>query len=119
MLKRPINNRFREKVLSGNKTTTIRDKAWLVKTLIMLYSWEGLPYRSKQINLCPIQVLGFWPISITKTHDGFMIYGCGKEGEPLWASEGFDSKEDMDNWFRPLVKEGETTKKYLMKFKRT
>lgn len=120
MIKRPINTRFRELVLRGEKTTTIRDKAWPVGKLIMLYSWSGEPYRSKQIDLCPVVVVGFWTIRITHLNrGGVMVYQCGKESGPaLHKSEGFASREEMDEWFRPLVKVGETVTKTLMLFRR-
>jgi hypothetical protein len=121
MLKRPLNSRFREPVLRGEKTTTIRDKAWPVGVPIMLYNWSGAAYRSTQLDVCPVVVRGFWTIRIT--HLPYLIalkYECGKESGPaLYKSEGFASQEEMDAWFRPLVKPGQTIEKTLMLFSRS
>jgi hypothetical protein len=117
MIKRPLNSRFREPVLRGEKTTTIRDKPWPVGAPIMLYSWSGAPYRSKQIDLAPVVVKGFWTIRMTHQRDGVMVYECGKESGPaLHETEGFGSQVEMDDWFRPLVKPGQTLAKTLMLF---
>jgi len=117
VIKRPLNERFRNAVLQGEKTTTIRDKPWPVGVPIMLYSWEGLAYRSKQIDLCPVKVVGFWRIRITHHTDGAMGVECGREtNKPLWQTEGFADPEEMDAWFKPLVKPGQTVEKWLMNF---
>lgn len=120
MIKRPLNSRFREAVLRDVKTTTIRDKAWPVGVPIMLYNWAGAAYRSKQVDVAPVIVKGFWTIRITHLHRGdVMVYQCGKESGPeLYKSEGFSSKEEMDDWFRPLVPAGRTIEKTLMLFAR-
>lgn len=120
MIKRPLNARFRGAVLAGQKTTTIRDKAWPVGVPIMLFTWSGAAYRSKQSDVAPVKVKGFWTIRITHTPDGAMVYVCGKESGPaLYESEGFASQDDMDDWFRPLVKPGQTIAKSLMLFCRS
>lgn len=117
MLKRPLDPRFREPVLAGRKTTTIRDKAWPVGVPIMLYNWSGAAYRSKQMDVAPVVVTGFWTIRITHRPDGAMAYQCGKESGPaLHETEGFASQSEMDDWFRPLVKRGRTIEKTLMRF---
>lgn len=119
MIKRPLNSRFREAVIAGTKTTTIRDKAWPVGVPIMLYNWSGSPYRSKQIDVCAVIVKGFWTIRITHREDGGMTYDYGrKTAQPLHETEGFSSHEEMDKWFRPLVKRGETVEKSLMLFRK-
>lgn len=120
MLRRPLNSRFREPVLADKKTTTIRDKAWPVGVPIMLYNWSGSTYRSKQIDVAAIVVKGFWTIRITHREDDAMVYECGKESGPaLYESEGFASQTEMDDWFRPLVKRGQTIEKTLMTFRRS
>lgn len=117
MIKRPLNSRFRELVLCGKKTTTIRDKAWPVGVPIMLYNWSGAAYRSKQIDVAAVIVKGFWTIRITHKPDGDMIYAYGRvNSQPLHETEGFASRAEMDAWFRPLVKRGETVEKILMLF---
>lgn len=120
MIKRPLNSRFREQVLADKKTTTIRDKVWPLGVPIMLYNWSGAAYRSKQIDVAPVRVVGFWTIRIAHGEDGLMDYYSGKESGPaLYESEGFESREEMDAWFRPLVKRGQTIEKTLMLFRRS
>lgn len=122
MIKRPLDVRFKDAVLSGRKFTTIRENAWPVQTPIMLYHWEGKPYRSKHIDVAPVKVLGWWPIEIEHLAGdrtrGEMRYHVGFESSGrLWECEGFSSKEEMDNWFRPLVPEGLSMCRVLMRFK--
>jgi hypothetical protein len=118
MIKRPLNSRFREPVLCGKKTTTIREKAWPVGVPIMLYNWSGAAYRSKHSDVASVVVTGFWVIRITHKPDGAMGYECGKESGPaLHESEGFNTPEEMDEWFRPLVKRGQAMEKALMLFR--
>ena len=120
MIKRPLDSRFRELVLADRKTTTIRDRVWPVGVPIMLYNWTGAAYRSKQHDIAPVIVKGFWTIRITHRPDGSMGYECGKEsGPPLHETEGFAAQAAMDDWFRPLVKMGQTAEKTLMRFRRT
>ena len=119
MIKRPLNSRFRDAVLRDEKTTTIRDKPWPTRVPIMLYNWAGAPYRSKQIDVAPIVVIGFWTIYITRRADDMILYHYGRaETRPLHETEGFESRGDMDDWFRPLVKPGETLTKTIMNFRR-
>lgn len=119
MIKRSLNSRFRAAVLADKKITTIRDKAWPVGVPIMLYNWSGAAYRSKQIDVATVVVKGFWTIRITHMPDGTMAYDCGKESGPaLHESEGFASHAEMDEWFRPLLKPGQTIQKTLMLFRR-
>ncbi len=118
MIKRPLDARFSSAVLEGRKTTTIRDNAWPVGVPIQLYNWSGAPYRSPQTDVAVVIVQGFWSIQITSLQSREMIYECGKESAPaLWESEGFVSQEEMDEWFRPLVKPGKTITKTLMRFR--
>lgn len=118
MIKRPIDPGFTQAVLEGRKFTTIREKPWPVGVPIMLYSWRGKAYRSKQVDVAAVKVTGFWTINITHLNDGGMRYVCGMQHPtPLWMREGFDSQEAMDQWFRPLVKPGQTVIKHLMRFR--
>lgn len=67
MLKRPLNSRFTAAVRIGRKITTIRDKPWRTDLSVMLYNWSGAAYRSKQIDVAAVQVLGVRPgQSVTK-----------------------------------------------------
>ena len=118
MIKRPLNSRFTQAVLAGDKFTTIRDAPWPIGKPIMLYNWSGLPYRSKQIDVAAIKVLGFWIIEIAKTEGGAMRYAYGLETDiPLWKHEGFNSPEEFDEWFSPMVQPGRTITKMLMRFR--
>lgn len=117
MIKRPLNARFRDAVLSGVKTSTIREKPWRVGVPVMLYNWSGLPYRSPQIDVAPVIVKETRVIRITHKEDGDMIYAYGQESDRrLHETEGFSSREELDAWFRPLVKRGETVEKAMMLF---
>lgn len=118
MLKRPLNKRFNQAVLDGRKFTTIREKPWPVGVHIMLYNWSGSPYRSKQVDVAPVKVLGYWPITIAKAENGAMSYDYGLETEiPLWQHEGFMSPEELDEWFGEMVKPGQTITLTLMRFR--
>ena len=84
----------------------------------MLYNWSGAAYRSPQVDVAPIVVVGFWPIEIAHVKEIALCYGHGMENaKPLWQTEGFESSEELDAWFRPLVKPGQTVVKHLMRFR--
>lgn len=118
MIKRPLNPRFSEAVKSGAKTTTIRKKWWPCGVPIMLYNWSGAAYKSPQNDVAVVVVREFWVIRITHNVDGSMTYEHGRESaEPLYASEGFGSQQDMNAWFRPLIKPGKTAEMHLMSFR--
>lgn len=117
MIRRPLHERFSGKVLQEIKTTTIRDKAWPMGRPIMLFNWSGKPYRSPQVNVAPVIVR---ETSTIKIHNnaGEMVYKtCPLFVARLFHSEGFEDQSDMDNWFRPLVKDGEFVIKYVMRFR--
>ena len=117
MIKRPLDPRFSEAVKEGRKFTTIRKTPWPVGTPIMLYNWSGKPYRSKHIDVAPVKVSGFWTIRITRNDDDSMSYEYGMENaKPIHETEGFESADAMDAWFRPLVKQGQSVEKSLMRF---
>ena len=118
MIKRPLNKIFSAAVLEGRKFTTIREKPWPVGVPIMLYNWSGAAYRSKQIDVVPIIVMGFWPIEIAQTEEGIMRYSYGMEkAKPLWQTEGFESASALDAWFRPHVNPGQSVTHQLMEFR--
>lgn len=117
MLKRPVNSRFNERILAGIKITTIREKPWPVGKPILLYNWSGKPYGSPQRDVVAVQVEHTQPIQIAKCHDGTMAYLTAQGTHPLWESEGFDSQDDMDAWFRAVLKPGTTTEMHLCRFK--
>lgn len=116
MLKRPLKTHFREKVLKGIKTTTLRDTPWPIGKPIMLYSWSGKPYRSKQDDLVPVEVLDINQVVITHFKITEMIVYWGYTNE-CWHKEGFDSQKDMDNYFKSCIKPGKNVTKYMMTFK--
>jgi hypothetical protein len=116
MIKRPLNQRFKHVLLAGRKITTIREKAWPVGVPIMLYHWEGLPYKSKHVDIAAVRVLGFWPIEISHVDEFEITYQSGMESLiPLWVHEGFQSQWEMDEWFRPLVPIGTSMVRHLMR----
>ena len=139
MLKRPVNSRFNDRIRASIKITTIREKPWPVGKPIMLYNWSGKAYHSPQVNLVAVEVFHTKPITITKAADGAMSYSpnvvlplpstlTGNEMVdpierstirpiPLWQCEGFDSQDDMDAWFRAVLKPGTTTEMHLCRFK--
>lgn len=118
MIKRPLNARFSQAVLAGRKITTIRDAAWPCDVPIMLYHWSGAAYRSKHIDVAPIIVQSVRPITIEHPPGGMLtyLYGPYISGRFLWDHEGFETRQEMDDWFRPLVKPGTTDTKILMIF---
>jgi hypothetical protein len=118
VIKRPLNARFREHVLDGRKTTTIRDKAWPVGVPIMLYNWSGAPYRSKHVDVAAVIVRGFYAIDIHRTMGNVVYYTHQLIHErPIYETEGFSSLAEMDDWFRPLVKPGGMIAKRIMLFR--
>lgn len=118
MIRRPINARFSAAVLAGRKFTTIRDKPWTVGVPIMLYKWSGAAYRSPQNDVALVMVSGWCPITIAHTEAGEMRYAYGMDcGRAIHETEGFDSRGEMDEWFRPLINPGQTATKHLMRFK--
>lgn len=117
MIKRPLNARFSEHVKSGRKFTTIRDNPWETDRPIMLYNWSGAAYRSKQIDVASVEVLGVRPITITRTADGMRYSVSTVEGMILWGAEGFESGADMDAWFESKMKVGQSVTKCLMRFR--
>lgn len=118
MIKRPLDPRFSQAVLTGQKFTTIRDTLWPIGTPIMLYHWSGKPYRSKQTNVAAIIVQGYWPIRITRHKDDTMSYTYGMEHpKQLHETEGFNSRAELDAWFRPMVEPDQTITKILMRIR--
>ena len=118
MIKRPLNPRFSSAVLEGRKFTTIREKPWAVGVPIMLYNWSDAAYRSKQIDVAAVMVEGVYPIKISHDEKMGMRYSIhAVEQIALWSTEGFGSRAEMDEWFRPLVKPGQTVAKTLMRFR--
>lgn len=119
MRRRSLNPRFEDKALADIKYTTIRDHPWLVGVPIMLFKWCGTAYRSKQIDIAVIIVERTKPIQIQNRSDHQPLTFLTDEPIPeLWRSEGFNSSEELDAWFRPLTPPGQTITKHLMIFRR-
>lgn len=117
MIKRPLDPRFKEAVHAGRKTTTIRKAPWPVGVPIMLYHWSGQAYRSRQHDVAVVIVGKTTPITIVHRDSGLLTYTQAQsQALPLWKTEGFASWEDMDVWFRPLVRPGKTITRHLMTF---
>ena len=128
MIKRPLAEQFHQKVLDGIKVSTIRPNPWPVGVPIQLFRWEGLPYRSKHVNGPAVIARSADPIMIASDAAGAISYhltGCDLchenydlryEIKDLYVIEGFDSQEKMDDWFRRLVKLGQTIQSYQMLF---
>ena len=117
MIKRPLNSRFSDAVREGRKITTLRDNPWPVGKQIMLYNWSGAAYRSKQSDVAAVTVLASSPVTISRIGED-VTYVIKYEWPigPLWKTEGFESQDDMDSWFRPKIKSGQAVEKTLMLF---
>ncbi len=117
MIKRPLNSRFSDAVREGRKITTIRDNPWPVGKQIMLYNWSGAAYRSKQVDVAAVTVLALSPVTISRIGED-VTYAIKYEWPigPLWKTEGFESQDDMDSWFRSKIKPGQAIEKALMRF---
>ena len=117
MIKRPLSPQFADLVKQGRKTTTIRRTAWPMGVPIMLYRWEGKAFRSKQVNVAIIRVVDLCAIKITRRTDGKMMFDPAQwRASLLWATEGFESPEAMDAWFREKIAPGKTVQMVLMDF---
>jgi hypothetical protein len=120
MIKRPLDQRFRDAVLEGRKITTMRVKPWPVGKPIVLYHWTGAAYRSKHVDIAVIEVLQTDRVVIRRDLDGHLSYRRGGIFElprPLWFYEGFAAQADMDEWFGPLLKKDPLITRHLMLFR--
>ena len=121
MIKRPLAEQFHQKVLDGIKVSTIRPNPWPVGVPIQLFRWEGLPYRSKHVNGPAVIARSANRIMIASDAAGVISYHLAGDDlchpiTDLYVIEGFDSQEKMDDWFRRLVKRGQTIQSYQMLF---
>ena len=120
MHRRSFHPRFRDPILQGIKTTTIRDKPWPIGVPIMAFSWTGKPYRSKQQDIAAVVVEATETVRLTRNALGnIMTTPCVPrlcESSQLWECEGFDSFDAFCDWFRPLIKPGQTLTKTLHRF---
>jgi hypothetical protein len=118
MIRRSFNPRFRNPIWQGIKTTTIRDTAWPIGKPIMAFEWTGKPYRSKQSDIASIIVTAATPIDISlgEFSDCVTFSEIMGLGRPLWQCEGFNGPLDMNDWFLPKMKSGQTVTKILHRF---
>jgi hypothetical protein len=121
MIKRPLAEQFHQKVLDGIKVSTIRPNPWPVGVPIQLFRWEGLPYRSKHVNGPAVIARSTNRIMIASDAAGVISYHLADDDlrhaiTDLYVIEGFDSQEKMDDWFRRLVKPGQTIQSHQMLF---
>jgi hypothetical protein len=121
MIKRPLAEQFHQKVWDLIKISTIRPNPWPVGVPIQLFRWEGLPYRSKHVNGPAVIARSANRIMIASDAAGAISYYLAGDDlrhaiKDLYVIEGFDSQEDMDTWFRRLVKPGQTIQSYQMLF---
>lgn len=118
MIRRPINEGFNLAVLDGTKTTTIRLHPWPVGVPIQLYNWSGAAYRSMQEDVAVVEVISTHTIWIQHRSTGFMEYDFDLSmGSPIWKTEGFDSQDEMDEWFRKVVPKGQLRMLNIMRFR--
>lgn len=87
----------------------------------MLYNWCGVPYRkgSTHVMVACIRVTGLSNVMIKHHEDGGMMYDCGIlfPGKEMHETEGFSSREEMDEWFRKVVPKGGYVEQALMRFR--
>jgi hypothetical protein len=118
MIKRPLDTGFRSAVVALIKIATMRKKPWPIGVPIMLYSWAGKPYRSEHDDLIPVIAESATLVSISREGDDIRYYiPLGLLDRCIWQCEGFDSREQMDEWFSKLVAPGKSIERYLMKFR--
>jgi hypothetical protein len=122
VIKRPLAEQFHQKVVDGIKISTIRPNPWPLRVPIQLFRWEDKPYRSKHVNGPIVVVNCIRPMQISNDSTNKPQY-CYRHGsfldvvpKNLCTIEGFNSQEDMDTWFRRLVKPGQTIQSYQMLF---
>lgn len=116
MIRRPLDPRFNAAVLAGRKTTTIRANPWPFGP-VMLYNWTGRPYRSPQSAVAAVEVISSGMLLVVHDVAGRMRYRGGLSNAALWKSEGFDSRDDMDAWFRNVVPDDDERILWIMRFR--
>jgi hypothetical protein len=118
MIKRPLHYRFSDAVLEERKITTIREKPWPGGTPIILYNWEGKAYRSKHSDVAVIEMVELSLVRIQHHPEGLVDYSHAiRLPRELWSCEGFESEDEMDAWFRKVVKPGSVECRWLMRFR--
>lgn len=98
------------KVASGEKTTTIRQRARCRPGDVLSHrEWTGLPYRSKQRELCRTKCQGVQRITIreasctleceVKTVSDEQELKHPKNLDMIARSDGFSTWQELVNWF--------------------
>lgn len=94
--------RFRDLILSGVKTSTIRKKARCrAGDTLSLRCWTGRPYRSKQKTFATRICAQVMPVVIGE--GGILLNGVPVNKamrEALAVKDGFDSFRDMEIFFK-------------------
>ncbi len=95
--------RFAPKVQAGTKRQTIRPsggRTYHVGQRLSLRKWSGKAYRSPQVVLAEVFCTGWCRLTITV--DGIITPRgpiVGKELYDFARADGFDSWDDMRDWF--------------------
>jgi hypothetical protein len=118
MIRRSLNKRFVEAVLSDTKTTTIRENDWPVGVPIRLFTWTGTPYRSRQQDVATVVVREVRKVRVNHLPDGAILIEGDTGGTRLHQTEGFRDEEDMAAWFRKVVPLAQSWPQSLMRFER-
>jgi len=122
MHRRPISPQFNDAICEGRKVTTIRRSPWPVGVPIQLYNWSGKPYASKQVPVAVVMCRGHNPVTIQRDAEGAVSFGVwgqknkSIDAEQLTKWEGFACQEDLEAWFRRLVKPGKPLVQFLNRF---
>ena len=82
----------------------------------MLYNWSGAAYRSKHVDVAPVEVAAATHLRIESGCGALHYFLDGERVFDLWKDEGFSSWEAMDEWFRPIIKPAQIVDKVLMRF---
>ncbi len=94
--------RFRDPILSGVKTSTIRKKARCrAGDTLSLRCWTGKPYRSKQMTFATRICTGVMPVVIGEGHmvmNGIPVNKAMREA--LAVTDGFERFRDMEDFFK-------------------
>lgn len=94
--------RFRDPILSGVKTSTIRKKARCsAGDTLSLRCWTGRPYRSKQETFATRICSGVMPVVIEEGRivmNGIPVDKAMRE--TLAVADGFASFRDMEDFFK-------------------
>lgn len=94
--------RFRDPILSGVKTSTIRKKARCrAGDTLSLRCWTGKPYRSKQMTFATRICAGVMPVVIEEGHmvmNGIPVNKAMREA--LALTDGFERFRDMEDFLK-------------------